>query len=87
MQNHLEAINLSRKYNVIREFDTQEVEVKCFDSGLQHTYQGTLYFGTGKHESIMIGLDEIMIDSIIYIKTKDKIVKFELVAGLVQVNR
>jgi hypothetical protein len=64
-----EEVRITHVRNRLRQqFDGKEVEVIVKDSGLQHTYRGTLYFGTGNEDSVMVGLDEIMLDCITSVK-------------------
>lgn len=65
-----EELKINRLRNRLRQqFDTKQVEVTVSDSGLTHTYRGTLYFGTGNEDSVMVGLDEVMLDCITNVKT------------------
>jgi len=51
----------------IRGWDQQNVICKVNDSGLSKIYTGLLYFAGGE-DTVMIGMDEIIVDCIEWIK-------------------
>lgn len=59
----LKELELTTKYNALRDFDQMYVEVIVQDSGLQQTYTGKLSF-RGAPDTVMIDTDEILIECI-----------------------
>lgn len=54
------------KSSDLRCWDQLYVSVTCFDSGIQRTYEGILYF-CGSEDSVMVGCEEILCEYILSI--------------------